>query len=737
MAEKIVSPGVFTKEIDASFLPAAVGDIGAAVVGPTVKGPALVPTVVNSYAEFQQKFGDTFKSGSQYFQYLTSVTAQNYLKHGSKLTVVRILDGSFSGASATALTSDSSTVTGVNTATGSMALVTPGSGERYKITQGSNAFVFIASADGGGDASDDSIRFFQQSATLATQVTNLVAEINAVSGLNVTAVSQSNGQLALTASSAGTSLNGTTFVTSSTNSPSVYGTAPSVGSDTDGFIIGGGTDSAGTSTTSFKLNTIADGGNMNNQGTVGQTNNILLSGSKDNIRWEVASKNDAKGTFSLLIRGGGDSVKRKQILETWNNLSLDPNAPNYISKVIGDSSVTIAGSGTSDPYLQMSGSYPNNSKYVYITSPANTVDYLDENGNIRINSLSSSLPAVGSGSNDGGFTGGDNGYTGFDSLGNIQGTYTTAADFYKDIGDTNSQGYVLSAISAEDGGTAYIDALNLLKNDDEYDINMILVPGIVDSVGSGHAGIITKAIDVAETRGDCFVIYDSVKYGTPSISTVTAKVNERDSNYAATYWPWVQINEPNTGQNQFVPPSTVMAGIYAFNDKVAAPWFAPAGLNRGGLDSVIQAERKLTHANRDDLYEANVNPIATFPGQGVVVWGQKTLQKKASALDRVNVRRLMIKVKKFIAASSRFLVFEQNTTTTRQRFLNIANPYLEQVQAQSGLNAFRVVMDDTNNTPDIVDRNILYGQIFLQPTKTAEFIVLDFTIQPTGATFPE
>jgi len=152
---------------------------------------------------------------------------------------------------------------------------------------------------------------------------------------------------------------------------------------------------------------------------------------------------------------------------------------------------------------------------------------------------------------------------------------------------------------------------------------------------------------------------------------------------------------------------------------------------------IIQAERKLTHANRDTLYDSNVNPIATFPGQGVVVWGQKTLQKKASALDRINIRRLMIKVKKFIASTSRFLVFEQNNSGTRNRFLNIVNPYLEQVQSNSGLTAFRVVMDASNNTPDLVDRNVLYGQIFIQPTRTAEFIVLDFTLQPTGATFPE
>jgi phage tail sheath protein FI len=344
---------------------------------------------------------------------------------------------------------------------------------------------------------------------------------------------------------------------------------------------------------------------------------------------------------------------------------------------------------------------------------------------------------VGSGSAAGSFTGGKNGAAGFDALGNVQGTFTGRYNFYDSISDYNSQGYALSTTAAADGGSAYMDALNLLNNGDEYDINLILLPGVIDNLGGGHTGIITKAIDVCENRSDCFLIYDTVQYGTTAISTVTAKAETRDSNYAATYWPWVQINENQTGKNVYVPPSTVLAGIYAFNDKVAAPWFAPAGLNRGGLDTVIQAERKLTHANRDDLYESNVNPIATFPGQGVCVWGQKTLQKKASALDRVNVRRLMIKVKKFIAASSRFLVFEQNTTTTRQRFLNIANPYLEQVQSQSGLNAFRVVMDDTNNTPDIVDRNILFGQIFLQPTRTAEFIVLDFTIQPTGATFPE
>jgi len=610
MAEKIVSPGVFTNEIDQSFLPAAIGEIGAAIVGPTVKGPALVPTVVSSYSEYQQIFGDTFKSGSSYVTYLTSLTAQQYLKNAGRLTVVRILDGSFSGAT---------------------GLVPTGSGNWY--------------TGSGGDYSGDAIG-------------------------------------------------------------------------------------------SFKLNTLADGAIMNS--TIGVngyeatdlgTNNVLTnSGSKHNLRWEVSSINQSKGTFTLLIRQGNDSNKRKQILETFNNISLDPNSNNYISKMIGDSYNTIAGT-ESDPYLTFSGEYPPKSKYVYVSNVKDTIDYLDENGNITLNSASASLPGIGSGS----FVGGTNGWAGFDGLGNFSHAGGNAAanyNFNENIG-ASSQGFV-PATDAK-GKTAYNKALNLLSNQDEYDINMILLPGLEQT---DHNAVIDKAITVCEDRGDCFVIADPVAHG-KTITNATDEAKDYDSNYAAMYWPWVQIPDNQLGKNVWVPPSVVMGGIYSFNDTVAHPWFAPAGLNRGGIDVAIQAERKLTHSNRDTLYDAHINPIATFPGQGVTVWGQKTLQKKASALDRVNVRRLLIKVKKFIASSSRFLVFEQNNASTRRRFLNIVNPFLEQVQSNSGLTAFRVVMDESNNTPDVVDRNILYGQIFVQPTRTAEFIVLDFTVQPTGATFPE
>jgi phage tail sheath protein FI len=180
----------------------------------------------------------------------------------------------------------------------------------------------------------------------------------------------------------------------------------------------------------------------------------------------------------------------------------------------------------------------------------------------------------------------------------------------------------------------------------------------------------------------------------------------------------------------------MIIGVYAYNDSVSEPWFAPAGINRGGLGSVVRVEQKLNQSTRDALYTGKVNPIGTFPGQGVVVYGQKTLQQKPSALDRVNVRRLMIELKSYISQIANTLLFEQNSIATRNTFLGQVNPYLSSVQQRQGLYAFKVVMDETNNTAAVIDRNQLVGAIYVQPTKTAEFIYLDFIITPTGATFP-
>ena len=249
------------------------------------------------------------------------------------------------------------------------------------------------------------------------------------------------------------------------------------------------------------------------------------------------------------------------------------------------------------------------------------------------------------------------------------------------------------------------------------------------------ATVLTSLVDNAQTRGDNLAIIDLKNYGA-NIVPVTTAADAVDSSYAAAYWPWLQTIDPDLGSRVWVPASTMMPGVFAFNDRAGETWFAPAGLSRGGLTTVIRAERALTNGNRNTLYEANVNPIATFPNTGVVVFGQKTLQKRASALDRVNVRRLLISLKNFISQIADNLVFEQNTIATRNNFLSQVNPYLASVQQRQGLYAFKVVMDDSNNTPDVIDRNQLVGQIYIQPTKTAEFIYLDFNVLPTGATFP-
>lgn len=569
MAEKLISPGVFTAENDLSFIPAGVGEIGGAIVGPTVKGPAMVPTVVNSYAEYVQMFGDTFQSGSSNTEYLTSISAREYLKHSGTLTVVRVMPDSYSNASSNVTQSD---------ATGS----------------------------------------------------------------------------------------------------------------------------------SFTLNTISDGVIMNSV-SIADSNGVLPSGSKDNLRWEITSVNNTKGTFTLVIRRGNDSTKHKVVLETHNGLSLDPNSSNYIAKRIGDQRNELSSDGS---YIQPSGNYPNQSKYVYVSGVADTIDFLDPAGAVRVATATGSLPVAASGT----FAGG------------ADGTGATGAKLmFGDISSANVQG--LGATTK--GFTNYGHAFNLLANQDEYDINLLWAPGINNK---DHSALCNTLITTCEGRGDCFALVDPVNYGATLANAVTEGGNE-DSSYAAMYWPWVQTSA--NGKYVWVPASTLMPGVIAFNDKVSHEWYAPAGLNRGGLSSAIQAERKLTHANRDSLYEAAINPLATFPGEGVCAWGQKTLQRKASALDRVNVRRLLINLKKFIASTSRYLVFENNTSATRNRFLASVNPYMESVQEKNGLYAFKVVMDDTNNTPDIIDRNIMKGEIFLQPAKAAEFIVVDFNIMPTGATFED
>lgn len=616
-----LSAGVYTREFDLSFLPGQIPSVGAAIIGPTVRGPAMVPTAISTYSEYLRLFGDVFSSGSgaseTEYKYLTTYAVQEYLRWGELTTVVRILAGDYSPAYSNVLSRNGAVVP-----SGSVASLAP-SFRIYSLSDGElmNSGQAAASVSGSGATGDE-------------------------------------------------------------------------------VVSGSG---------------------------------ALVSGSRYNIRWEIDNVDTDRGTFNLYVRRGDDTDNRKVILEQYVGVSLDPNTSNYITKVIGDSKYSLRYDSSAAPYLQLSGSYPNRSRFIRVEVNQKTLNYLNNNGSIRDAALTGSLPNGFSGSLNASGT-----YT--EVLLPMSGTFAYGTDgtvaqpkaMYEEIWNLNTQGFNLTNGNAAQ--TAYNDAIDILSNKDQYDFDLLFTPGLIDNL-EDHAKVITRAISMVEERGDALYVIDPTYFGS-TVGQARAAAEARNSNYAAYYYPWVQISDADLGANKWVPPSAIMPSVFSFNDYVGEKWFAPAGLNRGGLDSGIQTERIMTQNDRDNLYIKNVNPIATFPRNGVVVWGQKTLQKKQSALDRINVRRLLIAAKRHVAETSKYLVFEQNTNETRMRFLNITRPWFENARRKQGLYDFRIIIDERNNTPDVVDRNEMRAQIYLKPAKTAEFIIVDFVVLPTGAAFP-
>jgi len=607
-----LSAGVYTREFDLSFLPEQIPAVGAAVIGPTVRGPALVPTAVSTYSEYLRWYGDVFSSGSgayeQEYKYLTSYAVQEYLRWGEVITVVRILAGQYRPA-----------------------------------------YSYVQSLD---------------------------------------------GKLAGTYS-----LNNMSFKLTSL---------------TDGEITNSGRNAAALS------------GSGRPGGADETVNGSLVSGSRYNIRWEVANVDTNRGTFDLYIRRGDDSDFRKIVIEQYTGVTLDPNASNYITKVIGNQTYALRYDSGGVPYLQLTGSYPNRSRFVRVDVIKNTLKYITNEGFVRDGALSGSLPAAFSGSSktvDSPLSG----TFGFGSDGDVKHPRA----MYQNIWNFNSQGF---NFGEQKYVSPYLDAIDILSNKDQYDFDLLFTPGLIDNLPL-HSRIITRAIAMVEDRGDVFYVIDPTYKGS-TVGQAQIASEGRNSNYAAYYYPWVQITDPDLGGNYWVPPSAIVPSVYSFNDYVAEKWYAPAGLNRGGLDMAIQAERLMTQNDRDNLYIKNINPIATFPRTGVVVWGQKTLQKKRSALDRINVRRLLIAAKRHVANTAKYLVFEQNTIETRTKFINITTPWFENARKKQGIYDFRIIIDERNNTPDVIDRNEMRAQIYLKPAKTAEFIIVDFVVLPTGAAFP-
>jgi hypothetical protein len=770
MAERIVSPGVFTRENDLSFLAQGIGEIGAAFIGPFKQGPVFVPTVVRTQSEFESIFGTP--DGTYYTEY----AVQNYLREAGVATIVRV--GGVGGYQEAApigifasggLASEKligvlhSTKTGNQNVTKAVQLISdPRAGYSGSFLMSGSDFGWVSASILPKDANDLSdvfgtSPFGSKKAYTYTYFENLASASysNANGGTIVTSAVLPQQDFAFDAQAAET---------------------PMVQSQ----LISGDRYNL------FKFVTLGHGTLYNTKFKIG-VSNVKAAGEDGGTDYS---------TFTVTIRSFGDTDKRKSVVETFNNVNLDPASPNYIARRIGDRYFTIGLDGKITEY----GDYTNKSAYVRVvvsdagsfpisaapfghgayTNPikasnaaqALKVQAVTYQTNSTGNSSSSPIYYSGFDFETNGIKLDNSNYlkpiptnaeTGsnvsfaFDANGlQYQMTGSVSSDMVKrqfvlafqmgfdgtnpvtpilkagenGWGAGNTQGFNCST-STSSGSVAYTKAIAAISNPDEYDINMVVTPGIVRRL---HPAITTRVIDMVEERQDAFYIAD-FNDSADTITQATEEANSVDSNYVGTYYPWVKTIDTNTNKLTTVPPSTLLPAVYASNDRLAAEWFAPAGLNRGGIVGAVSVLNRLTHSERDTLYENKVNPIAAFPGQGIVAFGQKTLQDKASALDRINVRRLLITVKKYIASTSRYLVFEQNTSETRGRFLNTVNPYLEAIQQRQGLYAFKVVMDETNNTPDVIDRNIMAGQIFLQPAKTAEFIVIDFNILPTGASF--
>mgnify|MGYP001577427267 CR=1 FL=1 len=810
MAERIVSPGVFTQETDLSFLPQGISNIGAGIIGATHKGPAFVPTIVQNFQEFEEKFGGLTKT--TYVPY----AVQEYLGSASTVTIVRVLNtGGYKADSVHVQASGSSSgwktvFTLSNTALASTSDI---SKTEVGFSNDSGSFVIRVSGSNGLlqsiSASLDTGSAYYVDKVITKDPTSTTDYVYLYKQFKNTAHALSSDWMELTitgsaSSSAGLDFSGGSNAAYTAQFNSV-GVASTWGGNVDystartPYIIDQGDTATSAHKNLFRFYTLSHGTDANTDVTV-----CIL-----NIKAAGSIPGSDYGEFSVQVRNyNPDNADNNQLLEQFDNCNFDPASSNYFAKRIGDRHVVIDANGK----LTWHGDYANNSSYIRVgdystieTFSTNVVPYgynkmvnpvpgtnipTASINTQQVNNLgdydSNMFHGFNTDSKDSQaylspiWSSAGNGDNSVFSLANMYGhtdvgtslnvdTYSdgselitlalsdigqrkfrvgfqwgfdggnpqTKAKTGNDISSTNTQGFDCSTSNAT-GSKAYKRAINALSNPDEWDINLLMIPGVIHA-SSGttmHNAVTNHAITKMEARADAFYIMDGFAWS-DSITNATDGISSLDTNYAGVYYPWVKIMDTSTNRPMWVPPSVVLGGVFAFNDRVGQEWFAPAGLNRGGLTSVTEAKSRLTHAERDKLYENRVNPIATFPGQGVTVFGQKTLQSKPSALDRINVRRLLINLKKYIASTSRFLVFEQNTTQTRNRFLNTVNPYLESVQANSGLNAFRVVMDDTNNTPDVVDRNRLVGQIFIQPTRTAEFIVLDFVVLPTGAAFPE
>lgn len=780
MATIFVSPGVYTREQDFSVFASRVGLTKLGLVGLTQKGPAFEPIRVRSTDEFLFRFGST--SSDLALPYV----ANAFLTQSSELTVTRVLgkegyDDSpawiIVGEGASGSTLDGAILAVIRSKYDfdtSQFYVTNQTGVTISNSISGYTTPFTLSAFTSSPAGN-SVLNVTLDETQDNYIVNILGkdpkEMPTDYGIYIDCIyphfireAFQRGELTGVSTTLvyNNSTEYTDFNTEYKNPETPFIVSNVIGSQVRRL---------------FKFQSISDGNSANRE-----------------IKISIANIDLINKTFDVIVRDFNDTDASafQTALERFRNVTLDSTSRNYIARAIGT---------TDEEYprnslfitIDMIEGHPED------VIPAGFEGYIQREGAGTIATpffykteyfTEDSVNKTFLGISELGFTGFTSGQVNFTNVIN-----TVEVDMFKYIGADQTTGtikikgfhmentapsleYVTGVFSSmsdyeraerkftlapaggfdgwnkfkipefrdfaqidNDNRQAFREALDVFANPEEIDINLFAAPGInFDDSES----LVKYALGLLEERADTLYIVDSPRLtdesakGTPEDAVIALQDTGIDSNYAATYWPWIQIEDQTTGKFVYIAPTAEVVKSIALTDNVSHPWFAPAGINRGSAsDNVRRADIKLSQSQRDTLYEGRVNPMASFVQQGVVIFGQKTLQVRQSALDRINVRRLLLQIRRLVSAVSQTLLFEQNDQTLRDQFLSKVEPLLLQIQNQRGLAGFRVVMDETNNPPEIVDRNTLVGKIQLKPTRTAEFITLDFQILPTGANFSD
>jgi hypothetical protein len=755
MQETISIPGAYSSEVNQTFnSPVQLPD-GCAIIGPTQKGEAYVPTSIQSPAQFSAVFGtDTSTS-------YVPQTVYNYLQAGDSINVTRVLgNGGWSFTSSrplAAFVSGGVILTVLHPTLNTSAPSTLGlSGVSLDFPEDQNfaqwnSFNLICSGshfteiNRGGDL----LPWYPDYITKLWG-TNAGFEKNSI-------FPYLNFPVKQTALLTGHEEEEATLVLSSTNC--------TFGSSTNAA----GYDAASTPWVYGSAQTYLFKFVHRSQGFAGNTDVKIAI---QNIQ-KTFSDDTTYATFDVLVRKFGDTDKTPVILEQYTQVTLNPDATNYIALVIGDKHREYdSNTGKVVEY----GDYDNVSPYIRVV-----VSEPVANGALHPNVApighealletiagftGKHLPAptyVGSNTGSYVFSGFD--YTNVDNLnylnpvpqeattgigtaftlggsdnkfivpfqgGNDGTSYSVIKKIGADIANdgTNVFGFDLSSNTAS-GFPAFKQAIDILSNKQLYKYGILAIPGIIEQY---HGAVTEYAQSMVESRGDAVYLRDLVGVN-ETVATAITTAAGLNSSYSATYHPWVKVNDIGSSRKIYVPPTVYVPQVIAYSDKVSAPWYAPAGTGRGTIGGAIDTKNRLTNAEGGALYNAGINPIMKAPNTGVVIMGQKTLQKADNDLNRLNVRRLLITLKDYIGNIANDLVFEQNVNATRNAFLAKINPYLQSVQSGKGIVAFKTTCDATNNSSTDTARHILNCKIPIIPAESIEFVLLEFDLTPQGATF--